>query len=147
MQTSSLQILIDLACKEVNTAAEVFAQANAALLDSKNKLSMLIGYRQDYINQFTEHAKTGIGQQEYQNFQRFIIKLDEAIAGQEAVVNTQFHHAESCKKAWHASQRKKMSFDVLMGNEEKKAHRAVLKKEQKQMDEHASRVSRNQHRQ
>jgi flagellar protein FliJ len=147
MQSSTLSMLIDIADKEVQSSAEMFAQANAQWQESEHKLMMLKGYREDYMSQFNANSKAGLSPLEYRNFQGFIHKLDEAITGQEAIVASHLQHQHACKKTWQAAQRKKMSFEVLLGNEAQKTANIALKREQKQMDEHASRMTRNAQRQ
>lgn len=147
MQSSTLSMLIDIADKEVQSCADAFAKANAQWQDSEQKLLMLKGYRDDYMSQFNAHSKAGVSPLEYKNFQGFIHKLDEAIVGQETIVANHLQHQHTCKKSWQAAQRKKMSFEVLLGNEAQKTAKIDLKREQKQMDEHASRMTRTAQRQ
>jgi flagellar protein FliJ len=141
MQTASLTMLIDLAEKEVNVCAKHFSEVNLIYKESIVKLNMLKEYRKDYMQQFTTQSQSGVSNQGYQNFQRFIAKLDEAIQGQETIVGLHACEVEDCKKTWQASQRRKMSFEVIKTSADKKASVALGKREQKQTDELAARRS------
>lgn len=145
MQVSTLTMLIELADKETAAAAEKYAHANKEWQENQHKLTMLIGYKDDYLMQFNANSKAGLTPIEYRNFQAFIVKLNEAISGQQTVVASHLQIAEACKKIWQKAQQKKMSFEVLMGHEDKKILQKENKREQKQMDEHAARMSRHQH--
>jgi flagellar FliJ protein len=137
---SSLQTLVGLATKEVSHAAEKLSEANRMFQDSQNKLAMLVGYRMDYTGQLSTTAKTGVSIEEYHNFQNFLKRLDEAILGQQEIVESNRQKVDIQRKCWQECERRKLSYGVLVTNSQKKAHSLELKKDQKMMDEHAMRM-------
>lgn len=139
--SSAIHTLIEIAIKESNQAAEALGNANKLLKESEKNLNMLLDYRNDYTNQLAQNAQKGLFAQSYQNFQGFLAKLNQAITGQQAVVETCRQKVADQRKYWQECERKKLSYGVLVTQAETRAHRAELKKDQKLMDEHALRQS------
>lgn len=141
-QTSSaIHTLIELAVKESSRAAEKLGEASKLLKEGEKNLSMLMDYRNDYTTQFSQNSQKGLFTENYQNFQGFLNKLDQAIVGQQAVVDSCKQKVAYQLKYWQECERKKLSYGVLVSHAATKAHRSQLKKDQKLMDEHALRQS------
>ena len=77
----------------------------------------------------------------YRNFQLFIEKIDNAIAGQEDVVRSSQQRVAEARAAWQACERKRMSYDTLATRARDKEMQKQNKRDQKSMDEHASRIT------
>ncbi|MYN01876.1 flagellar export protein FliJ [Pseudoduganella sp. DS3] len=137
--TQQLETLIDLARRETDDAAKRLGAALKAVADAEEKLNMLVGYRDEYGRRFDASQQQGITPLAYRNFQAFMEKLDAAIKGQEDVLRHSKARGDQEKQAWQDAERKRMSFSTLRD----RAHAQELKKEakrdQKAMDEHASR--------
>lgn len=137
--TQQLETLIDLARRETDDAAKRLGAALKAVADAEEKLNMLVGYRDEYGRRFDASQQQGITPLAYRNFQAFMEKLDTAIKGQEDVLRHTKVRGDQEKQAWQDAERKRMSFSTLRD----RAHAQELKKEakrdQKAMDEHASR--------
>lgn len=136
---SAIDTLIDLATSETDEAAKRLGHAIRGGEEAKNKLNMLLQYREDYAARFQAGLSAGMSPADYRNFQLFMQKLDTAIAGQEQVLA-----ATQCKiareqAAWRESERKRMSYDTLATRAEKDLLRKEEKRGQKAMDEHAAR--------
>jgi flagellar FliJ protein len=86
---------------------------------------------------------TGMGAEAYQNFQNFLKKLDQAINGQQQLVEFTLQQVKVHRELWQESQKKKLSYDVLIERSHKHATKVEQKKDQKMMDEFATRISRN----
>ncbi|CAG1005109.1 Flagellar FliJ protein [Methylophilaceae bacterium] len=136
-----MHTLVDLAAKECKRAAEKLSEANQLLKDGQKNLTMLMDYRRDYTQQLSQHLQAGVFTESYQNFQGFLQKLDQAISGQEKVVESCKQKVEVQLKHWQACERKKLSYGVIINHAEARAHLVQLKKDQKLMDEHALRQS------
>ena len=137
--SSVLTTLRELAEKETDQAAEKLVQLNKQLEDASTKLAMLKDYRNDYMNKLSRDLQAGMDAQSYQNFQNFIRKLDEAINGQQDMVEHAKARVAAQREVWQECQKKKLSFEVLAERSEKKLHQQELKRDQKMMDEHAMR--------
>ena len=134
-----LDTLQELARKDVDEAATALATANQRLQQARDQLALLQSYRQDYLDKLSRQLAAGLDAKAYQNFQRFMRMLDQAIAGQQDVVRAAEQQAELGLAAWRESHKKKRSYEVLSDRSHEKVRRVELKKEQKLMDEHAMR--------
>lgn len=140
-KSNAIHTLIEIAIKESSRAAEKLGEANKLLKEGEKSLSMLKDYRNDYTAQFSQNSQKGLFTENYQNFQGFLNKLDQAIVGQQAVVDACKQKVAYQLKYWQECERKKLSYGVLVTHAEAKAHSLQLKKDQKMMDEHALRQS------
>jgi len=137
--TQQLETLIDLAQRETDDCAKRLGAALKAVNDAEEKLNMLIGYRDEYGRRFDASQQAGITPMAYRNFQAFMEKLDSAIQGQQEVLRHAQSRGEMDKKQWQDAERKRMSFSTLRERAEAQALKVEAKRDQKAMDEHASR--------
>ncbi|QBE64843.1 flagellar export protein FliJ [Pseudoduganella lutea] len=137
--TSQLETLIDMARTETDEAAKRLGAALKAVTDAEDKLNMLVGYRDEYSRKFLANQQAGITPMAYRNFQAFMEKLDTAIHGQEEVLRQTRKRGELEKATWQAAERKRVSYSTLRDREEAKQQKVEAKRDQKAMDEHASR--------
>lgn len=143
--TSVLKMLQEISAKEVDMAAEALAKAMKLSFEAKTKQDLLFEYRQDYEKSLNKILEAGMGAESYQNFHHFFGKLDQAIAGQQEVVALADQQLKVHKQLWQESQRKKLSYDVLLERSDKRVVKIELKKDQKMMDEFAMRMTRTRH--
>ena len=136
---SVLDTLQQLASKDVDEAADALAAANRRVQQAHEQLAMLQGYRQDYLDKLSRQLAAGLDVKAYQNFQRFMRMLDQAIAGQQEAVQAAERQAQLDLAEWRESHKKMRSYEVLSERSQDKLRRTELKKEQKLMDEHAMR--------
>ena len=136
---SPLETLIELAQRATDDAAKRLGAAIRALDEAEQKLQMLVGYRTDYALRFELTQAAGITPMAYRNYQAFLEKLDNAIRGQQEVVNYAKNKSGVEKFAWQDSERKRMSYTTLNNRAAQVALRAESKRDQKAMDEHAAR--------
>lgn len=136
---SQLATLIDLARRETDAAAKRVGAALKMVEDNEQKLQMLSGYRDDYLNRFEATLAAGMTPMAYRNFQAFMDKLDNAVKGQQDAVSHARARSEQEKAAWQQSERKRMSYTTLETRAQQEATRLEAKRDQKAMDEHAAR--------
>jgi flagellar protein FliJ len=141
----TLGMLQGLASKEVDEATEALAKAMKLANDAQAKLEMLNEYRLDYEKNLSKILEDGMGADAYQNFQNFFGKLDQAIAGQQEVIELANQQLKIKKQLWQESQRKKLSYEVLSDRSDKRDYQIEQKKDQKMMDEFAMRITRTKH--
>lgn len=137
-----LKMLNEIAAKEVELATEALARAMKVATEAQSKYDMLMEYRQGYLDNLNKSLRTGMNAEAYQNFQNFFKKLDQAIAGQKDVVEFSEQQVKIHRELWQESQRKKLSYDVLIDRADKRTAKVEQKKDQKMMDEFATRSSR-----
>jgi flagellar FliJ protein len=140
-----LGMLKGIATKEVDEATEALAKAMKLANEAQTKQDMLNEYRLDYVKNLNKILEAGMGAEAYQNFQNFFGKLEQAIAGQQEVVELALQQVKVQKKLWQESQRKKLSYEVLSDRTDKRVLKVEQKKDQKMMDEFAMRITRTKH--
>ena len=136
---SALDTLIELAQRESDEAAKRLGVALKAVDEAEQKLTMLLGYRDDYSMKLDAAQVAGMTPMAYQNFVAFMDKLDNAIKGQGEVIKHAKHKSGVEKAAWQACERKRLSYRTLNERAAAEALRIENKRDQKLMDEHAAR--------
>lgn len=136
---SALETLIELATNQTDEAAKRLGRAVRACEDTEQKLTLLLQYREEYEARLKAGLANGISAMGYRNFQLFLEKLDTAIAGQEKIVQDAKHRIVNERSAWQSCERKRMSYDTLATRAEQAEQRKENKRDQKLMDEHATR--------
>ena len=139
--SSSLDTLIELATKESETATKHLGVCIRWGNEAQQKLDMLTQYRDDYAKRFEQNLAGGLTATAYRNFQTFIEKIDSALSGQQEVVRLAQIRIDEAKAAWQACERKRMSYDTLATRAKNEALAIANKRDQKQSDEQASRMS------
>jgi flagellar FliJ protein len=140
-----LGVLKGIASKDVDEATLAFAKAMKLANEAQAKQDMLNEYRLDYEKNLNNILEAGMNAESFQNFQNFFGKLDQAIAGQQEVVELANQQVIIQRQLWQESQRKKLSYEVLSDRSEKRVLKVEQKKDQKMMDEFAMRITRTKH--
>lgn len=137
--SSALKMLFDLANEAVEVAMQNLAAANKTLQASEQKGQMLADYKQDYMTQYAQKLRKGVGKEQHLNYQQFLQNLQQVIDGQNNVVIAARYERDKMHALLVEAQRKKMSYDVLIKRGDQKAALKAIKQEQKLMDEFAMR--------
>ena len=137
----ALETLIELATTETDEAAKRLGLAVRACEDTEQKLAMLLQYREEYEARFKASLLSGVTAAGYRNFQLFLDKLDTAIAGQQRIVDDAKRRIVDERSQWQSCERKRMSYDTLATRMQKVEERKANKRDQKLMDEFATRQS------
>lgn len=139
---SALDTLIDLAQKASDGYAKRLGVALKAVTDGEQKLTMLLGYRDDYANRLDAAQMAGITPFAYRNFVAFLEKLETAISGQREVLKLAQQKAEKERQGLQESERKRLSYRTLNERAAAQALAIETKRDQKAMDDHAARTAR-----
>ncbi|MDL2284147.1 flagellar export protein FliJ [Oxalobacter sp. OttesenSCG-928-P03] len=142
VKSSTMETLISLATDEVEKAAVALGHAIRAGAEAEQRLTLLLQYREDYVVRFQENRKTGLSAMDYQNYHNFIDKLDEAISGQQKIVQQAQERIDGAKAVWQECERKRASYETLQKRAEVRKMKKELKQEQKEADEFNSRKAR-----
>ena len=138
-QQSALDTLIELAQRATDDAAKCLGAALKAQGECEQKLTMLLGYRDDYAAKLDAAQMAGITPMAYRNFVAFMDKLDIAINGQRDIIKHAQYKSGVEKAAWQACERKRLSYRTLNERAAIETLRRENKLDQKQTDEHAAR--------
>lgn len=140
-------LLIDTAREAVDAATDALARAQRRLLDARQQLDTLDGYRAEYLSRMTQQRETGMSIDALTNQNRFLDQLDQALGKQrEHIVQAEAAVAQA-QHLWQESQRKLKSFDTLAERQQQRVQQRQARQEQRVADEHATRqfVTRNRH--
>jgi flagellar protein FliJ len=138
--SSALETLIDLAQRDSDECARRLGAARKAVEEAQQKLTMLLGYRDEYARRLDAAQVNGITPFAYHNFVAFMAKLDQAVGGQREVLKHTEARAAIEQKAWQESERKRLSYRTLSERAAAEALRVENKRDQKLMDDHAART-------
>ena len=138
-KSSTLDTLIELAGTDTDKAARRLGDALAASRDAEQRLEMLLQYRDEYKARFNASMAQGLTVSGYRNFQLFLGKLDQAIAGQQQIVNDAQKRIGQERGVWQECERKRRSYDLLATRAEQTEMKKEVRRDQKAMDEHAAR--------
>jgi flagellar FliJ protein len=142
---SALATLIELASKDTEDAARRLGDTIRLREDATQKLELLMQYRDDYALRCQSDMASGISATQFNNFQVFMAKLDQAIAGQQQIVNDAARRADEARTAWMACEQKKMSYVTLNERADRTQAQHERKRDQKQNDEYAARSAQPKH--
>lgn len=137
--SSALHILIELAGTESDDAARRLGQAVRTGEEAEQKLSLLVQYRDDYATRLQNGMGAGLAAADYRNYQNFIDKLDQAIHGQQLVVEQAQQRIGAERAAWQACERKRLSYGTLADRAQQREALREQRRDQKQTDELAAR--------
>lgn len=131
-----MQILVDLAKRKEEHAAQQLARDKAKVQHDEQKLSEL----RDYASQYeSERNLLGLSAYLTTNYQHFVNRVQQAIVQQESAVGRSEQQADMSMRKWLQARSKTKSMDWL----KEKNHKAELvveaKQEQRQSDEFAMR--------
>lgn len=140
--TQTLTLLKQLAADEVETAMQVLAQAVQQLEQAQQQQAMLAQYQQEYEHQWQQVVRKGLKADLYRNFQSFFSQLELAVRGQNVQIEQCQASVQQKRQLLQEKQRKQKSFEVLITRAETLQAKAENKRDQKMMDEFASRAKR-----
>ena len=138
-QKLPLDTLIELARGKTDDAARRLGALQSAQLDAKQKLTLLIQYRQDYLAQLQAQMQQGVSTSQWFNYQDFLATLDGAISQQRALAQQADVRLQHGRNEWQNQKRRLNSFDTLAERAERQAQQVQAKREQRDSDERAAR--------
>lgn len=134
-----LQTVLELMQARADEATQQLARLIASERDAKSKLDMLQQYRDEYATRFREAAQQGITQIQWQNYQDFLNRLDDAIEQQRRNVAQQERNTASGQINWQQQRKNLKAIDTLSDRHLSRETARELKRDQKAQDEFASR--------
>ncbi len=136
-----LQTVLDLMQSRADGAARELGKRIAAEKNAKAQLAMLEEYRSDYAERFRGAAQRGMSPREWQNYQEFMARLDEAIDQQTIAVTGSERHRAAGQQQWMDQANRLRAFDHLADRHHDRERQIEGRREQKLTDEIASRHS------
>lgn len=142
MKTASvLTTLLDLAEKEASNAATRLGQARNSQDAAAEKLAMLVQVRAEYSAQLAGRLHEGVSLASMRNFNQFLDKVDQAITGQQDIVNAAELRTLTARSTWQDAKRGTQSYASLIHRAELRHAQQENRNDQKATDEFAARAS------
>ncbi|POZ60480.1 flagellar export protein FliJ [Chromobacterium alticapitis] len=139
MAESKYQLLIKLADERQQAAAERMSLAQNALNQARMRLEQLDGFREEYRQRLVVSGGKGISVIQYQDFRRFLLRLDEAMAQQKQDVERCMQRFVLERQAWQHEYKKLKAYEKLLQRELEREALLESKREQKRTDEFSTR--------
>ncbi len=139
--TAIFETLIMLSARDADAAADSLGCAIARRDDAQQRLQMLQQLRADYAQRLQNHVYDGLSFAAYRNFQRFLEKIDEAIAGQSAIEAHACAQAEQAQQHWQARKREGRTWSLLVERAADAELQREARLERKATDEFAARAA------
>ncbi|MFB9157656.1 flagellar export protein FliJ [Chromobacterium violaceum] len=136
---SKYQLLIQLADERQQAAAERMGMAQSRLAESRSRLDQLDAFREEYRQRLVGGGGQGMSIVQYQDFRRFLARLDEAMIQQQQDVDRCAQRFVMERQAWQMEYKKLKAYEKLLQREQEREVRQEAKRQQKQTDEFATR--------
>ncbi|KQT34313.1 flagellar export protein FliJ [Methylophilus sp. Leaf414] len=140
--TQTLTLLSQLAGDEVELAMKALAHAMKQLEQGQQQKSLLSQYQQEYQQQWQTVVQKGLKADLYRNFQGFFSQLETAVNSQNAQIEQLQAVVLQRQQVLQEKQRKQKSYEVLITRARTLNEKIERKRDQKLMDEFASRAKR-----
>nr|WP_276539315.1 flagellar export protein FliJ [Chromobacterium alkanivorans] len=120
-------------------AAERMRLAQGRLADARSRQEQLDAFRGEYRQRLTSRGAQGITALQYQDFQRFLARLDEAMVQQQGEVERCTQRFLLERQAWQHEYKKLKAYEKLLQREQERAVVREARLQQKASDEFATR--------
>ncbi|MDE2342881.1 MAG: flagellar export protein FliJ [Betaproteobacteria bacterium] len=136
-QPFTLQPLLDLSHRNNESATRKLGELTRAQNSEQKKLETLLQFRKDYQEKFLVQSRNGMDSAGISNFQRFLVRLDEAVQQQRGVIEQAARSVQAGREALAEAQRSMKSFDTLAQRHAETQQLQSRRMEQKMQDEQA----------
>ena len=136
-RSQRLQRVADIAERHADEAANVMAERLRGLDAAKRQLQELQQFRQDYAQGPASRSGSGVSGAELLNRQRFVARIDEAIAQQQREVEEHSRHFAQARAAWLASHSRSTVLDTVTQRYRSREQASEERVEQAALDERA----------
>jgi flagellar FliJ protein len=134
-----LYTLTELARTKADDAARQLGVLQNAQVSAREKLDLLLQYRQDYSQQLDVLMQGGLPSAQWHNYRNFLATLDGAIQQQRAIVAQAASRLDVGRNEWQHHKRRLNSFDALAERLRRQELVAGARREQRDSDERAAR--------
>ena len=131
--------LRELACERRDTLGLRLAEAATVRDAARQKLEMLLDYRNEYDSRLAQSTNDGIDAEKLRSYRTFLANLERAIDQQMQAVATAQQRVADAQALWRGEQRQVDSFRILDQRQQAQSARAAGRIEQKLTDEYATR--------
>lgn len=137
---TALDTLATLNAQQADAAAQSLGVAVAQRNDAQQRLDMLQQLRAEYEGRLQQKTGDGLSFAAYRNFQAFLLKIDDAIRGQQQIAAHAVARADDARAQWQEKRREGMSWDSLRERAGHAALAQAARQDRKLSDEFAARA-------
>lgn len=134
-----LQSLLDLSQLRLDEAERKLGQLVAGEQEASRRHGLLLQYREEYRARFVVAAQDGLRPSEWQNYSRFLARLDEAINQANSAMHQTRQQTVAGQQEWVSKRGRVKAFDTLSDRHKSRVAYQDQRQEQKGSDEHAAR--------
>ncbi|OHX17718.1 flagellar export protein FliJ [Chromobacterium amazonense] len=139
MAESKYLLLVRLADEKQQSAAERMSLAQNRLNQAHMRLTQLDDFRNEYRQRLVAGGSKGMSVIQYQDFHRFLSRLDEAMIQQRQDVDHCTQRFMLERQAWQLEYKKFKAYEKLLQREREREAQLEAKREQRRTDEFATR--------
>jgi len=132
-----MQSILDLAKHDEQAAIEAFGESSRSVEDNVRQLGELERYREEYRQQMLEQGESGFSAAKMQQYQRFLLKLDEVIVHQSEQVVVSEQRCEQRREEWLQRRTRTNALDKVTERYQESEAQDERRKDQKENDEMA----------
>lgn len=136
-----MHTLVELAQSRRDTARKQLAGLLAESRSQRDKLGLLESYQQDYQARLSTGLRQGMDAPVLANFRQFMAQLEQAVQQQGAAVAGSQCRLEHGRDAWHESERRLQTFELLLSRRTAAQQRLNERRIQSGHDEIAARIA------
>lgn len=133
MRSKRLAIVLELAERELEAAAQAFEKARRFCLEEEQKLTQLEDYYADYQQAFASGGSMRV--QDLMKQRNFLEQLAQAKRQQQGAIRTAQLNLEGKRQAWQKCHLKHKNMAELISRYRAEEDAVMAKKEQKMLDE------------
>ncbi|MBS3936681.1 MAG: flagellar export protein FliJ [Sulfuritalea sp.] len=134
-----LKSVHELSGLRLDQAARQLGQLIAGERQDGQRLALLLQYREEYQTLFLAAAGEGLDPRRWQNYQKFLAKLDEAVDQARALAHSARQRTAAGQQHWIEQRGKVRAFDTLAQRFRARIAYEETRRDQKQADEHTAR--------
>ncbi|MFW6191288.1 MAG: flagellar export protein FliJ [Thiohalospira sp.] len=139
-RSERIQPVARLADNRESRAAKELAEAQQRLEQQRQQLTNLHGYQAEYRQALRIAGRQGLRAQQVRDFRRFLTQVDQAIAGQQQVVERAEADVEQARRKWLAARTETRRVETLQSWYAEEENQREQRQEQKETDERAGRL-------
>ena len=144
-KSQRLKPVSEIAASHERDAAKHMGEQQRLLDAHRQKLEDLIQYRSEYSEKMLSAGSSGIGAGQMQDYSMFIRRLEEAIAFQRGQIDLAQRQLEVKQREWRAMHTRSEALDRVVTRYQVNENRERDRREQRENDDRAQRVTRTHH--
>jgi len=119
-------------------AVQVYVTAQQAVVDAQLQLEQLLEYRIEYSSRRSQAGMTAL---QLRDYQLFLSKLNSSIEQAHGHIEYKKKQCEQQRLAWLKTRSRSQALDAVIDKYRQQEAQLAARIEQKEQDEHASRIS------